>query len=275
MIGIYPVVLGVILWLRQTRTVQLFLEERGIRVLRHGALIPYESIKSITERNVLWSGDPLASPLVIEHAGGRLVVPPRLSVKARDLHDWLAGRVPAPPPRACLPELADYHADQVAKFGPEKVTVIHRRGRTRPPGMGGWGVFLLSVILTALLWGVVAAAAAGWFPGTNERDGWLIAAFIVSFSGIVFAMLGVAISSSRDSKRRAAGASAIVLGPAGMAMKQGPMKGALRWDEIIGVTSAAGQSQLIITVRGARIVVQDIYERSVHDIASSIRAFLG
>lgn len=275
MLGVFPIVLGSILWIRRPSAVQLTLQDLDILVHQTGALIPYASIRSVTEKNVLWSGSPPTMPLVIDHSAGRLILPTRLCVQPFEFYEWLRDRVPQAPSRACPPELEAYHAAQAAKFGDQKVTTIFRRGRNRSNRMGAAGVFLLAALLTSVAWGLIVGLGPQLFRSKNERDGWITAALSFGFGGAVLGLVGVGVSSSRESRREKAGAAVIVLGPAGMAMKQGDMKGSLRWDEITGVTPSAGASQLVLAVRGARIVLQDVYEWSLNDIAAEIRRNLG
>lgn len=274
MFGAYSLVLAAILWLRQSRSVQIILEDRGMRVLRDGSWIPYESVRSITVENVQWSGAPPSAPLVIPHAAGCLVLPPQLSVTPAKLYECLAQRVPPQPPPACPPELADYHAEQVRRFGSDKVALIGRRGRARTPGIGGRGIFVMSLIITAIAWALMAHIGHNWFDSPDERDDWVIAAFVIGIVAIAFSVAAYVISWSRDTGRRKAGDAAIVIGPAGMALKQGDMMGALRWDEVTGVTHGR-HKQLFVAVPGARITVMDLYERSLSDIAAMIRRNLG
>lgn len=275
MVGVFPLVLAALLSLGRTSGVQFTLEDNGMRVLRDGTWIPYDSIRKITVRNLPWNGGPPAAPIVIEHAAGRLFVPPGLSVPPDDLYAWLSARVPPQPPPVCPPELADYHAAQVAKFGADKVELIVRRPASPSLGLGVAGQLALACLLTAIAWGVLAAVGRDWFHDADERDAWGIAALSVGLITFVVALIMVAVSSGRKSHLKKAGRAAIIVGPAGLAMKQADMKGQLRWEEILGVTPAAGGSQLRIAVRGARIVVLDVYDRSLADVAAAIRRNLG
>ena len=275
MLGIYPLILAFVLWSRQNRIVQLTLDDRGIHVLRSGQLIPYDSIRALTVNDANWVGSSPPAPIVVEHAAGRLTIPPRLSVRPEDLYAWLAPRIVQQPPQPCPIELAEYYEAQASKFGDDKVVVIRRRRRTQPKGLNIIGVSLLSLVLTAVAWGFIAGFGESLFRSQDERLSWTIAAFVAGLFGLTMGVAGLAISMSRDSKRQKAGAAAIVIGPAGMAMKQGEMKGSLRWDEVTGVKFIGGERQLVVLVRGAKIVILDVYDRSLGDIASMIRRNLG
>jgi hypothetical protein len=270
MLGVYPLVLGVILRFRQAPPTQFVVEDLGLRFL-DGAFVPYHSILALREGETLWSGDPPVRPLVIEHAGGRLVVPPRLSVPPRNLYQWLHGRVPPRPQRECLPELADYYAQQVDKFGAEKVELVHAREHNPAARMGAWGVLVVSILATVFVWGVIAFLDGAAFESEDERQSWMAAAVTIAITTSVISLLVSLAARSRKHAQHAAARSAIVIGPAGMALVQGPLKGALRWDEVRKVDLRPGNAHLLISVPGARFTMTNIYERSLVEITQIIR----
>ena len=80
-------------------------------------------------------------------------------------------------------------------------------------------------------------------------------------------------------------ASALVVGPAGLALMQGEMRGQLRWDELRKVefrhkrpwyqydSSREPTRGIRLTVEGATILIADIYDRPLPLIYKQIRAY--
>jgi hypothetical protein len=78
--------------------------------------------------------------------------------------------------------------------------------------------------------------------------------------------------------------SSLVVGPEGLALVQGHLKGELRWDELRDVqmwskprgfqlSQADSYPGIALSVEGARIVIADIYDRPLYFIRDCIKRY--
>jgi hypothetical protein len=278
MTAVMPLVLAGLLWARRPKSVQLLLEDRGLRVLNDGRWILYENCRSATVRGAAWIGANerlLADPIVIDHVHGQLIVPPRMNVPAKEFYDEVVRRIPPQPPRPLPSSMADYYAAQVAKFGEPKVIVVHSRQSKGVRRLSGFAVFVLTLILCCVAWASLLVVGQTWFGSKDDRDAWIGVATLCGVSGVLMGLVAIGVADRQRHARKKGVGACIVLGPAGMAMFQADMLGSLRWDEVTGVKRHGRTSNLAVAVRGATIIINDLYERSVDNIAAEIRRNLG
>ena len=80
--------------------------------------------------------------------------------------------------------------------------------------------------------------------------------------------------------------ASVVIGPHGMAMVQGDIQGEVRWPELLEIRfntkplafslgSQSGFPGILLRVKGADIVIADIYDRPLHVIYNHILASSG
>jgi hypothetical protein len=277
--AVAPLVLALVFWFRRPRRVQMLVDARGLFLLHGGGFIPYESVSEITVNGGAWSpqaAPSLRSALVVHHHNDeRLTIPSMMNVSAAEFHEHLKAKMPAPPERPCPPALADYVAEKSAKFGREKVEVVHARRRFYTSAQ--WRnlrAVLLGIILTSAAWFVFAALGQAWLGRRDDLEMWMVAAFVGLIAAFPFWILASLRATASSKTRKAASGACVVLTPAGMAMVQGDLQGALRWDEITKVAHVPGGSVLGLLVRGGKLDVLDVYDRSLDEIAMRIRSSL-
>ena len=273
--AIFPAVLAGVEWLRRPGRRTFVVESHGLVLLDGGQTVPYESIREVTVNGVDWcpaASSKVTSPILIHHERGVLKLPPRLSIPAESFRQLLRDKAPAPEMRECPAALEGFYAENVVKFGPEKVTLVLGRRRFHPMSRWHW---LFSIAAAAVLsgacWVAVTALLAKWFPNPDQADSWGIAGMCAIIVGAPFWMLAAWSSTANGKSRHLAKNSGIVVSPSGMAMVQGHLQGVMRWEEVRKVHHVPGGSSITLTVPGATLMIMNIYARSLDEIAMLIR----
>lgn len=273
--AIFPAVLAGVEWFRRPGRRTFVIESHGLALLDRGETIPYEAIREVTVNGVDWcpeASPKVAHPILIHHERGVLQLPPRLSIPADRFRQLLRERAPAPETRECPAALAAFYAENLTKFGPEKVTLI--AGRRRFHGMSRW-YWMFSIALAAIftggLWLAAGMLGARWFPTPDEADAWAVAGVCAMIIGTPFWMLAAWSSTADGKSRQSAKSAGIVVSPAGMAMAQGHLQGAMRWEEVRNVNHVPGGNSITVTVPGAKLMILNIYAHSLDEIAMLIR----
>jgi hypothetical protein len=210
------------------------------------------------------------------------VLPQKINIEASELIRFLLSKAPRQPSRPVHSLLMEYFAEQQSKFGSEKVHVIHARELMAAPGRRRLRRWVTAAIaFTGIAWIALAVAL-----GPMSRDAELYGAWIALGCVAVFLTVPVYFAmrsgdGTADSQVAKFPHACIVIGPAGLAMVQGEIQGAIRWDEITKVTTKISQwlrtsrtSGVQILVRGGEILVLDIYERSPAELERLIRGNL-
>lgn len=279
MIAVFPLMLAAILFLRRHRTVQFSIDQRGLRLLGPGELIPYDMMMAAKVHGAAWSPaatPKLPGPIVIEHSRGNLSIPPRMDCSPSDLYLFLLSRIPPQPPRAVPASLSDHLGAQVAKFGDDRVQLIHGRlGRMGPPRWRALGALGIAMLITGIVWLVMVWQFKDLFHSLTDRDGWNVGGWMCIIFGGLFWMIAAAANSAASRPAKQFRDGCIIISPASLAMVQGDLKGTLRWDEITGIKYVKGAKAILIHVHGGQILICDAYETSLDEIAKEIRRNMG
>jgi hypothetical protein len=278
-----PLGLAFGLFMGRPRRAILLVDNDGLRVFEAHEKVYFRYVTSISVGGREYGPNALslpAKPLEIDYVGGTLVVPPVMNVDFTAFHNFLVSQVPSQPPRTIPAVLADYLNDQLAKFGSDKVVAVHTRRvfaevwrRRRRKWLCG-GIFL-----AAAAWFVGAIVFLSTLRHAEDYVLWLTLGIFIGLAGLI------GFFSPRAMARNAIGQllaknpnSCIIVGPAGLAMVQGDTKGALPWREITKVTRNVSNGLqrrrghgLRVQVRGAEIIVFDIYEASPEEIEALLR----
>src|SRR5687767_3484211 len=238
--ALLPLFLGAALWLGRPGHAIVLIDNEGLQPLGSTQKVRFDEIVAITigGRRLI---DVVAllppGPIEIHHAGRCLVLPRKTNIDTSELIRFLLSKAPRQPSRPVHSLLTDYFAEQQAKFGLEKVHVIHARELIAAPGrrrLRRW--VTAAIVFTGIAWIALAVAL-----GPMSRDAELYGAWIAL--GCVAVFLTVPIYFAMRSGDGTAGSqvakfphACIVIGPAGLAMVQGEIQGAIRWDEITKVT---------------------------------------
>ncbi|MGO9469427.1 MAG: hypothetical protein ACLQIB_54365 [Isosphaeraceae bacterium] len=264
------------------RSLTATFREHGLEVEDAGppVLVPYASIQNITAGGRL--ADPAefrkaSCPIEVAHDGGLLQIPSRLNFPSHEVYRFLAKRVPDRGGRDVNPVLAEYLEDQERRFGQDGVRTYRAASRRLRGGRRGYRAFLFGLMGTGAAW-----TAAG-FSGFDETA-WGAAGIICAFLGAILyaASFGEGIREIKNWKK-----ASLVIGPEGMAMVQGDIQGEVLWPELLqirfnarprGFTLGNQRAMLpgiLLKVKGANIVIADIYDRPLYVIYHRILAASG
>jgi hypothetical protein len=236
--------------------------------------LTYEDIQGLVVRGS--RRDPRAA-FAICHRGGVLRVPPRLSVPSNEFYEFLQSRISPTGSAEVNPVLGGYLQRQKEAFGSERVfTYRARRYVSAGPNRRA-----------ALIFAAMAGAAVSWIAlasalGPRDYEPWLIFGILLA---LVFSFSALALWFSAAGPRiRNWQQASLVIGPAGLAMVQGDMRGELRWAEVrrmrlrakaanFQMDNRSASPGLILDVAGASVVIADIYDRPISLIQDRIAAY--
>jgi hypothetical protein len=283
--AILPLALGGSLWLfGQERPLTAMFRDTGLEVETDGEpiLVPYTSIQDLKAGGR--PADPArfrktACPIAVVHEGGVLRIPSRLNFPSHEVFQVLAERVPANGGRAINPVLAEYLERQERSFGPDKVWTFraasHRvRGERR-----GYRAIFIGLMVAGGVWSVIG------FSGFGSTE--------LGLGGVVCGLIGAGCYASSFAENALANPvmknwknASLVISPQGMAMVQGAIQGEVKWPELLEIkfnakpvgfnfghyTAIPG---IMLRVKGAKILIADIYDRPLHVIYNRILALSG
>jgi hypothetical protein len=283
--AVLPLAMGGTLWfLGRERPLTATFREEGLEIetAAEPILVPYASIQNIKVGGRL--ADPAefrksACAITVLHKGGLLRIPSRLNYPSHEVYRFLAERVPDNGGRDVNPVLADYLARQEQYFGPESVRTFRAVGRRLTPERIGYRAFSIGLMLTGVAW-----SALGFSEFVATEWGW--AGILCIVLGAFLYAASYAESMSPGPVRNWKGAS-LVIGPQGMAMVQGDIQGEVHWPELLEIRFNARPGGfnfgnvnamipgILLRVKGASILIADIYDRPLYVIYNRILAASG
>ncbi len=278
-----PLGISIGLLLGRPSRIAFLIETAGIRPLTRYDMINFDTIHAITVNGNSFGSGALSLvnvPMEIHHDRGTLTVPPIANVDVAELHNFLQSQLPPRPARRVPTVLGDFYAQQITKFGPDKVTVIHTREHHSEPWRRKRRKWIAAgICLAGLAWIVSGVTMLSTHKNSDEYGAWIVFGFLLGLGGI----LGYLTANSRNGNQARHWlakfpSSCLVVAPPGIALIQGDTKGALPWSEITGVTTNISQwartsrvKGVQLRVRGAEILILDIYERSPSEIEELFR----
>ncbi len=247
------------------------------------ATIPYASIQ-----NVWADGYPHAPSefinrsctIDVQHEAGLLCIPARLNVPSNEVYRFLARRISPDGGRDVNRVLAEYLERQEAYFGPESISTYRAARRGTRPNRHRWlQAFSFGLSLAGVCWMVVGFTELG-------EIGWGWGGMVSTIFGVLFYAASIAEGKQSGRLARAWKEAAIVIGPQGMAMVQGDVQGEVRWPELLDIrfkprgsmfhlTYASGTTGILLKMKGADILIVDIYNRPLYVIYDRIMAASG
>lgn len=242
--------------------------------------IPYASLRSVHADG--WAEAPAAfrkprATLAVRHEGGVLLIPPRLNVASAEVYRHLARFLPRAGGRDVNPALESYLKEHERRHGPGEVICYKAAAtRARPAARRSTRAIralLAGVVLAGLIW--VGIGLAEW-PSPEWKYGGAVALIFGSIFWL--ASFTSALSTPRVPEWRKA---SLVVGPDGLAMVQGPVRGEIRWEELLDLKFAprprsfrlvndVGLAGIRLRVPGATITIADIYECPLYVIYDEI-----
>jgi hypothetical protein len=281
--AIMPASVAVALWFGRTKRVLLTIEPDGLRPLGSSQTVRYDAMRALAVDGSRVPSDIPAgnrSPLEIHHDFKVLIIPANSSPPLPDVHRYVASKLPEREELPINPLLADYVAEQRLKFGTERILVIRTRDLFPKFSLRRRGkAVCAALMLTGIVWIVLSSAIGPFAPRGEDYQIWFVIGSL-TIVGSWFVFFYLRSTTFVQPRFVAFPNSCIVIGPAGLAMVQGEMYGALRWEELIKVVGRPKSFQrssnriLRLFVRGGEIDILDIYERSLADVERQIRARL-
>ncbi len=277
--GVLPIAIGAVWWASgSVRPFTGTFQEEGLLVEGEGEpfLVPYSSIRNVKVGGRLANPkgpDRGRRPIELLHDSGVLRIPSRSSFPTHTILRFLADRIPDRGSRDVNPALADFLRVQEAKFGPEHVYTFRAADRTWKSSLRGLRAFSIGGILGGAAWIGLGALGIG-------SDGWSPAGIVTLIFGFLLFAASFSEFQTAGQTRKLRKNAGLVIGPGGMAMIQGPIQGELRWAELVETrfqdgarafqsTPAAAVPGIVLRVKGAEIVIADVYDRPlyvIHDL---------
>jgi len=280
-VGSTLVVAGLAGAMRPSPRFQVELRPEGLHFQPGERLIPYGTIVAVTGlRKHNDQGGLKPFPLDVSTATDGLRIPAHPNVPARALEEFLISRASpfiTPPGDT---DVAQFYDQECAKYGPDQVALHHghtARIETFVPRHLRW--FALGWILGSF---IALSLALNLYSRNNSANA---AAAVMLGTGLVLFLVTLVVDVRHGLKRQAAHADdVLVVGPSGLALRQGKLKGKLRWDEVQKITmlsavknsgssvsrGAIGRQCLHLQIPGAVIVLLEVYDRSLTRIKETI-----
>lgn len=209
------------------------------------------------------------------HRGGVLLIPARLDVRSDAVYRFLYERLQTGGARAVNDELAGYLSAHEKHYGAAQVRSYRARAHL---GVNPERRFLTAVglacIATGLLWFGMGQASASFKVWTS------LGILVGLVGGALLIIRWLDRGSSQSIKNWKA--SSLVIGPAGLAMIQGDVRGEVTWQQVrevqfnpkpsfFSVQVNQLQKGIFLHVEGAHIVIADIYDRPLYAIFQAIQ----
>jgi hypothetical protein len=259
--AILPASISLALFVSQPEEFHAELTDHGF-MLGVTGFVPYQSIRRI------WLATRGGKSVYVSHQDGTLRIPGTAKATPMQLLAFLNSVRPPQPFVQVHGAIAPYLQSQVQSFGLEKVFAhVARTPRFEVEGARSKAV-IAAMFGTAAAW-VIAAMAL-------QEGSWAgIAALLATVA--LFALLIRNASSTVGRGVKNWQDSSLVIGPAGLALAQGDLKGELRWKEVreIKLRTAGGPAQrrVELKIHGAQINIMDFYESSLGEIHKQIDGY--
>lgn len=266
--------LAILVWAMEPKSFTLRFEADGITHRQSGIHFPYGEITYLRlGRRVIFDATLVAKDagMLIGHPRGCLRLPRHAPVSRQELYRFLLGKSRLPDAPAHFPgRLREVYEREVADFGAAQV--LASRGREVAPSEvpEARPIFLVSLVFLA---SAIVGAAGSASEGVIITFG-----VIVGFTFFFGVLLSAVWRSQRSALGKLRAASGIVISPRGLTMETPPLKGALGWAELKGITvmnrGHAILSGLLLKIEGGQILIGDHFTCPLTEIHRSIEANL-
>lgn len=282
LLAVFPITCAVIGTLKRVRGVSLELDQSGISVRGQETVIPFEELESVTVNGqpyFLGMRRGTARRIEISHRRGVLLVPCPLNVPVRDFARFLLGKIHGVPPAESVDgAVGEWRDQQRDDFGAHRVWAVGRRAQLHRHNPHA----VLSTLAWALLLSGITWVLASGYVFDHER--WV--GFGISALGFALLLGLMSLLAGRgDRARRSAWKNAaLVMGPQGIALRQGRQEGILPWVEISAIASQKNRELGIgsptelragirLQIAGAQVLIEDVYERPLALIEAKLREY--
>jgi hypothetical protein len=282
--AVLPLALAGAFWLlAQERPFAARFREDGLEIesARTPSFVPYSSIQNIKVGGRFV--DPAkfrksSCALAVLHEGGVLRIPARLNYQSHEVLLILAERVPGGGGRDVNPVLAEYLKRQEHYFGPESVATFRAASRRYTGARRGYRACCSGLMAAGAVWSFLGLA------GYSDTAWGFAGILCVVFGGLFYAATFADATAAGPTKNWKN--ASLVIGHEGMAMVQGDIQGEVRWPELREIrwnekpssfkfATRSAIPGILLGVKGANIVIADIYDRPLYVIYNRILAASG
>jgi hypothetical protein len=265
------------LFVSRERPFKARLDENGLALLHSGEQIRYTEIESLAAGPSPGGKDAYQFALDIRAATRIVRVPAAINVPIGDLVRFLRSKMPPRIVAVPDPDVDEYLNRQMEQFGPQSVAwygpARDAPGLTRPSVRRAWLASFLAG-LVVLIVGVAMLENRDGGPGNRRAVDHYTGVIAVGAVSLIVGLLGllIHISLTRQSQPKVKNLelTSLVISPQGIALRQGDLKGELKWEEIRGVKLRRNKP-LSLQLAGVTIPIFNIYDRSLVEIHDRIR----
>jgi hypothetical protein len=277
--GIVLAAVAAALFISRDRPFRAELTESSLRLGDSQSNVAYVDMTAVASQRSARFPSQTRCPISITHASGNIDIPAEINIPSNELEQFLRKRLQARIVSVPDPDLDEYLQKQLREFGPEQVFWFQAAAPRSSPvhrlRIRAWiACFIAGLALLVI--GAIASPGVQGGAAARARDDQIVQWFAVGLAATVFGfvgwMLSAAVRRSSRPKVKEAALSSLVVGPSGMALRQGDLKGELRWAEIRGV-QLRNRPPLKIQLAGATIPIWNIYDSPLIEIYDRIRQY--
>jgi hypothetical protein len=270
-------VIAITLLASRERPFSARLEENGISLLHSGEFLPYAKIESLAAGPSPGAKNPGQYAVDLHTATATVRIPAAIDVATADLERFLRSHLPPRIVAVPDPDVDDFLNRQMEQFGPQQVfwfgPALDPANLTRVSVRRAWLACLLAG-LVVLIVGVTMLESRDRGPGNRRAVDRYMGVVVVGAVSLVVGLLGllIHISMTRRSHPKVKNfeLSSLVISPLGIALRQGDLKGELKWEEIRGAKLPRNKP-LALQLAGVTIQIFNIYDRSLVEIQERMR----
>jgi hypothetical protein len=281
--------IGLALWLTRPEGLSVEITPEGLECRQPlMGLVPYDQIEGIVvpraesldgEAEIGDDADDLEAqfPIVVRLDDRDFVIPARFDGgSSAKVARFLRSQIPPSGSRRVNPEMAEYLEEQVAAFGEDRVR-SYRANLLRDGRQSKRRTRAVCLALFAA--GVAFSVGGSTMP---EETGGPLLGF--GFLFITFSLLGLLLNrfsqAYAGNRIKGIAEASLVVGPVGLALIQGPLRGEMTWDELRGVKSSRRSKSsrkaehvvppVQLKLDGATVPIYDVYDRPLPEIEAQI-----
>jgi hypothetical protein len=218
------------------------LDESGISLLHTGEFVPYAKIESLAAGPSLSAKNPHQYAIDLHTAKATVRVPAAIDVATPDLERFLRSHLPPRIVAVPDPDVDEFLNRQIEQFGAQQVfwsgPARDPANLTRVSVRRAWLACLLAGVVVLIV-GVAMLESRDRGPG-NRRDldhytGVIVVGAVSLIVGLLGLLIHISLTRRSHPKLKNFELSSLVVSPLGIALRQGDLKGELKWEEIRGI----------------------------------------
>jgi hypothetical protein len=269
--------IAVTLFASRERPFRARLEESGITLLHSGEFLPYAKIESLAAGPSLGAKNPHQYAIDVHTATRTVRMPAAIDVATPELERFLRSHLPPRIVAVPDPDVDEYLNRQMETFGHQSVLwygpARHPAGLARPSVRRAWLACLLAG-LVVLIAGVAMLESRDRGPGNRRAvdhyTGIIVVGAVSLAAGLLGLLVHISLTQRSHPKVKNIELSSLVISPEGIALRQGDLKGELKWEEIRGVKLPRNKP-LSLQLAGVTVQILNIYDRSLVEIQDRLR----